>query len=405
MADKVSLYRGLRNFLGGVTRSLTGSRKSLVAHNCDRDSLTLAIAAKTFDAPTQTFIRDHVHNIAPGSTVLICKKKGDVRALGCPYLSGVAEGSTRINWRPVREFLHRHRVTVLLAEFADTGFQFIDVCNKANVKLYVHVHGFDVSKYLREPDRRSAYRRLFKHASGIVAPSRFLANMLAGAGCPHEKLHISPNGVDPRRFQPADGVPLRLLAVGRFVEKKAPHLTIEAFAGVVARFPDARLDMIGTGPLARRCLALIREIGLEDKIRLLGELSSEQVANAMREASLFVQHSVTDAEGNTEGLPVVILEAMASALPVVATRHNGIPEIVIEGETGLLVEERDVPGMTQAIVSLLADPARAKTMGEAGRRRVLTHFTQEQTRDRLRAIMGLSILTNQARSPQSRVAL
>ena len=111
----------------------------------------------------------------------------------------------------------------------------------------------------------------------------------------------------------------------------------------------------------------------------------------MRMASMFVQHSVTDIDGNTEGLPVAILEAMASGLPVVATRHSGIPEAVIDGKTGILVDEHDVTGMTQAIISLLANPARADAMGKAGRERVLAHFTETQMKHRLRGIMGLSL--------------
>jgi glycosyltransferase involved in cell wall biosynthesis len=172
------------------------------------------------------------------------------------------------------------------------------------------------------------------------------------------------------------------------VQKKAPHLTI---SDVLARFPSARLDIIGDGPLKHGCLSLIHERGLSGAVRLHGTQASDQVIEAMRRASVFVQHSVTTATGDTEGLPVAILEAMASGLPVVATRHGGIPEAVVEGLTGILVDENDVSGMGLAISSLLAEPARAGAMGSAGRERVLGHFTETHTRDRLRAIMGLSL--------------
>jgi glycosyltransferase involved in cell wall biosynthesis len=108
----------------------------------------------------------------------------------------------------------------------------------------------------------------------------------------------------------------------------------------------------------------------------------------MREASLFVQHSVT-ANGETEGLPVAILEAMASALPVVSTRHSGIPEAVLDNVTGYLVDEHDVDGMGVAMTKLFDHPKRAACMGVAGRERVLANFTQEMARDRLRALMRL----------------
>jgi glycosyltransferase involved in cell wall biosynthesis len=109
----------------------------------------------------------------------------------------------------------------------------------------------------------------------------------------------------------------------------------------------------------------------------------------MGKAQAFVQHSVEASDGDCEGLPVAILEAMGHGLPVVSTRHSGIPEAVSDGETGLLVEEHDVDGMADAMCALLEDPARAEAMGRAGRARVEAHFTHEKTAARLREIMGL----------------
>jgi glycosyltransferase involved in cell wall biosynthesis len=282
-------------------------------------------------------------------------------------------------------------VDVLLAEYASAGWLFLRSCEKASVKLFVHFHGLDASRNLHQPFWVARYRELFKRSSGIIAPSRFIANNLSDIGCPLDKLHVSPCGVDPNKFTPGRGEPLRLVAVGRLVEKKAPHLTIKAFAGVLQQFPGARLDMIGDGPLREQCQSLIAHRGLDDGVRLLGVRSSEDVAAALKRASLFIQHSVTAPDGNTEGLPVALLEAMASGLPVVATRHSGIPEAVSDGETGILVEEHDVAGMTKAIGALLADPGRAEAMGKAGRARVLAQFTEAHMRDRLRAVMGLSL--------------
>ena len=212
---------------------------------------------------------------------------------------------------------------------------------------------------------------------------------LAEAGCPEEKLHVSPCGVDPDRFIPAAGLPHRIVAVGRLVDKKAPHLTIAAFASVARRFPEARLDIIGTGSLEGRCRKAIARHDVHGRVILHGVQPHSEVARLMQQASLFVQHSVTASDGDVEGMPVGILEAMASGLPVVATRHAGIAESVVQGETGLLVDEGDVEGMATAIAECLADPERAMAMGTAGRARVLEHHTHATVRDRLRAIMGL----------------
>jgi glycosyltransferase involved in cell wall biosynthesis len=109
----------------------------------------------------------------------------------------------------------------------------------------------------------------------------------------------------------------------------------------------------------------------------------------MHRASVFVQHSVTASNGDTEGFPIVIVEAMASALPVVSTRHSGIPEGVEDGVTGFLVAEGDVEGMGARLARLLADPSRAAEMGAAGHARFLANFTQATSLARVRAVLGL----------------
>lgn len=391
---------------------------------------TVAIAAPSFDQPSETFIRDHVRNIAPGETVLLSARPGSEECLGCPVLDDVRTwrpatwpgarvvNSLTFRWRDrvnlalgrrdegrVVAFLREHGVRAMLVEFLNHAYPLVPAARKAGVPLYAHAHGFDVSFLSRSPRWRRRYTRLFREAEGIIAPSRFLAGKLAAIGCPEAKLHVSPCGVDPDCFLPTRRLPLRLLAVGRFVVKKAPQNTIRAFAKVRDAYPDARLDFVGDGWLLSKCRALGASLGVAEAIHFHGAQPPEFVQHLMREASVFVQHSVTAPKGDTESLGVSLLEAMASEVPIVATRHNGFVETVVDGETGLLVEEHDIDGMAEAICALLADPDRARAMGEAGRRRVQANFTHAHTRDRLRAIMRLppadrgAIAAAQAASP------
>ncbi len=386
----------------------------------DVRNYSLAIAAPSFDAPSETFIHDHVRLIAPGETVLLCKRGGGAARFGGPVLADIdpwqaprtigarAANAMRHRWRTyfspglpqterrrVVAFLETHGPRALLAEYGGMGLLLAPACGDAGIPIYVHFHGQDASMLLRKPEIRRHYRRLFRLMAGAIVPCRFLADKLAGIGCPAEKLHVNPCGVDPSRFRPGKRVPFRVLAVGRLTSKKGPEKTLAAFGRIAARFPQARLDLIGDGVLAGRCRALIDELGLAGRVVMHGAKDSDFIARQLSKASMFVQHSVTAEDGDAEGLPVAILEAMACALPVVSTRHSGIPEAVEDGITGYLVEEHDIDGMAAAMGEILGDPLRAAAMGSAGRERVFDRFTHIQARDRLRAIMGFPPIASQ----------
>jgi glycosyltransferase involved in cell wall biosynthesis len=372
----------------------------------------LAIVAPSFNQVSETFVADHVRELAPGATVLVCQDGADADRFGLPLLAGLdselASGrrsrlAARLRRRggrgpalarPDRErlaaFLRAQGVGVVLAEFGNTGATVAEVCAELGLPLFVCFRGHDATLHKRHASLERRYRRLFGQAAGIVAESRFLAGELAAIGCPEALVTVIPSGVDPGRFPPGRPEPGRILAVGRLVEMKAPHLTLAAFAEVAKAFPQAHLDLVGDGLLRGRCEAVIAEQGLGDRVTLHGYRRHDEVAALMARASMFVQHSVTDPEGRIEGFPVAIAEAMFTALPVVSTRHSGIPEHVKDGVTGLLVEEGDVAGMAAAMARLLADPAAAAAMGRAGRAHALGHLSRPASYGRLRALMGLA---------------
>jgi glycosyltransferase involved in cell wall biosynthesis len=382
----------------------------------------LAIAAPSLDWPSETFIRAHIQHLAPGRTALVCQHAPTVPP-DAPLLTDMRRAPPKDTlagklWRygmgarelitgtglPPRDrarvagFLRDYGVEVVLAEYGWVGSQLFGAARAAGARLYVHFHGNDATDLPRHWYWRRRYRQMFASAAGIIAPSRFIAERLRALGCPEDKLHVSPNGVDPEQFRPTSRQGGRVVAVGRLVEKKAPHLTLQAFARARDRVPDAHLDMIGDGDLRSRCKQLVRDLALTNAVTMHGVQSPHEIANSLAKASLFVQHSVTAANGDTEGLPLTILEAMAAGLPVVSTRHSGIPEAVVDGETGILVDEHDVDGMATALADLLSDEARAAAMGWAGRERVLAHFTHEHVRQRLLTVMDLDDphLTNRA---------
>ena len=291
--------------------------------------------------------------------------------------------------RGYRAAIRARRADLVLAEYGIVGACVAEACRLEGVPLVVHFHGHDATRRSVLEQFGDRYRPMFGQAAATVAVSVAMRTQLLGLGCPEETLFLNHYGIDCERFggaDPAKSGPA-LLAVGRFVPKKAPHLTLLAFAQVLASRPEARLRMIGEGELLPVCRDLAAGLGIGARVDFLGALPHAAVAAEMRAARAFVQHSVEAADGDCEGTPNTVLEAGAAGLPVVATRHAGIPDVVRDGETGLLCAERDVAGMAAAMGTVLDDAGFAGQMGWSARRRVRESFAVETSIDRLAAVL------------------
>lgn len=259
---------------------------------------------------------------------------------------------------------------VVLAEYGPTGVALMDVCKELSIPLVVKFHGYDsfltpvVEKY------RAGYSRLFEYVSAVVTVSKHQAKAVTALGALQEKMHVIPTGVDTERFcgGAPDAVPPHFVSVGRFVDKKAPESLLLSFSTLADSIPEVRLTMVGDGVLHETCTRLATGLGLADKVDFVGRVNHDTVVEIMRKARCFVQHSVTSASGDQEGTPNAILEAMATGLPVIATRHGGISDAVIHRQTGLLCEEGDVSAMAQNMSTMALDPEKAARMGQTGRK-------------------------------------
>lgn len=291
----------------------------------------------------------------------------------------------------------RYRPDAVLAEYGTTGVQTLEACKHLGIPLIVHFHGFDASQRSTLAENATTYPALFAEAAAIIAVSRVMQTQLVLLGAPPEKVHYNPCGVDCEEFKGADPAKVApvFLAVGRFVEKKAPHLTLRAFAEVQRAAPDARLRMIGDGSLLSQCRTLAKELGIDQFVTFFGTQENSFVQGEMRKARCFVQHSMTGPSGDSEGTPVGVLEASASGLPVVSTRHGGIPDVVIDGETGLLVEENDVAGMAERMIRIATSPDLAGMLGQRGRKYIQKNFSSELSLGRLWSIIESAIASRQ----------
>jgi len=274
------------------------------------------------------------------------------------------------------KILKEEKVDVVFAEYLITGAETLEVCKKMNIPIIAIALGYDISMDHIITHYKDRYQNLFKYARNIVIVSEHMKVNLEALNCPEDKIVFSPAAPDKSFF---NVLPVhtkkQILAVGRFVDKKAPHLTILAFYKALQKIPDVTLIMAGDGALLNVCKDLVKALKIENSVNFIGRITPEQHKELLSQSIIFVQHSKIADNGDSEGTPVAILEASAAGLPVISTVHAGIPYVVIHGKTGLLCSELDVNGMAENMILLLKNPERAKEMGRNGKQHTKKNFT------------------------------
>ena len=263
----------------------------------------------------------------------------------------------------------------------------------SGIPFSVTAHGQDFMKDLGSDD---LLREICAAAEFVAAETDYSRELLCRR-CPDSaaKIHRVYNGIDLERFPMTNGEPPRplrseqrvaapyqaprIISVGRLVEFKGFEHLIDACAELARRGFDFACDIIGDGPLRETLRSKIAKLNLSSRINLLGSLSQKAVLEKLRDADIFALASTADAQGATDVFPTVILEAMASARPVVSTRLAGIPELVVDGETGVLVSPGDTAALTKAIQHSVCDAELRLRYGRAGRTRIEQHFRIEDT--------------------------
>ena len=294
----------------------------------------------------------------------------------------------------VKKYLKDNKIDVVLANYGMPGAHMTPVCKALNIPLLVIFHGHDATDKKLLQEYRNKYKEMFAYATYTIAVSEEMKKRLITAGAIPEKIKLIPYGVDIDKFKPSGNNTNKntFLAVGRFTEKKGPLFTIRAFYKALQKFPEAKLVMVGgKNGMYEECDKLVQELGIANAIDFTGIKSSEEIANLMANSLAFVQHSITALNGDMEGTPLGILEASASALPVVSTLHGGIKEAVIHGKTGFLVEEKDENAMADFMIQLLENPEKAKEMGMNGRNHIVENHYQEKQIKKIYELAELAI--------------
>ena len=292
---------------------------------------------------------------------------------------------------PLAQYLEQKKVQLVLAEFGPVGAEVLSVCKLLDLPLIVHFHGYDAYAHVFLSQYEKLYQEMFDYAAHLIVVSQHMKNQLLQLGAPEHKLVLNPYGPNDAFFGVNPTFETKnFVAVGRFVEKKAPHRTLAAFEKVLEAVPEAKLTMTGDGPLLLGCQELAIQQGIQDAVSFTGAMSRQEIIQLYSNAYCFVQHSVVATNGDSEGTPVAVLEAGAAGLPVVATKHAGIQEVVIHGETGFLVDEQAVDAMAYCMIDLAKDINLAKQLGQQGRERVSEHYTMSRHIDTInQLIIGL----------------
>ena len=291
--------------------------------------------------------------------------------------------------------LERHHVHLMHAHHGMFALEFLALRRLTSLPLIVSFYGFDISGFpLSSPANAQRLQRLFDDASLVLAMSEHMRRDLIEWGCHTNRIALHLPAVDINRFsyrstwQTSATATVRILSVSDFTPKKGTIDLIQAFAMVHSDFPATRLHLVGkpiTTALTNyeETRRQIRRLSLDDWVIMSGWNQYNQQSELYAQHDIFVLPSKVAADGSKEGVPAVILEAMATGLPVVSTWHAGIPEVVVDGVTGILVAEGDVPALADAISTIVAKPHHRAAMGATGRTRVEEHFTVQVQRARL----------------------
>lgn len=288
--------------------------------------------------------------------------------------------------------VHDHSITHLHAHFASVATTVARLAARfAGIPFTFTAHAKDLYHESVQPDD---LRRKLEDAAAVITVSdyniAFLDERYASAA---ERVQRIYNGIDLDEFDYLAPIarPAQVLAVGRLIEKKGFEDLIAACAVLRQRGRDVRCTIVGAGPLEAELSAQIEELALGDRVALIGARPQGDVRTLMQQAAVFVAPCVIGADGNRDGLPTVLLEAMALGTPCIATDVTGIPEVLHDGETGLMVPQHDPVAVADAIERLLDDPELGLRLAALARRRIERDFDLAENAARVRAIFALAL--------------
>ncbi|MBF2026252.1 MAG: glycosyltransferase [Oscillatoriales cyanobacterium C42_A2020_001] len=302
---------------------------------------------------------------------------------------GKQAASLRIFYSAIPFLGNRRNYDIIQCHFGLLGIKglFLKEIGAINGKLITAFHGVDISQNLKLFGE-TVYDDLLQTGDHFLPISKHWQKRLIELGCNPDKITVHRMGIDCQRFtflprSLAPGETVRLISVARLTEKKGIEFGIRAVAKVLQSHPNLEYVIVGDGELRTELTELIASLKIADQVKLLGWRNQSEVVELLHQSHILLAPSVTAADGNQEGIPVALMEAMAMGLPVITTYHSGIPELVEDGISGFLVPERDVEALAEKLSFVLQQSDRWVEIEQAGRSKVEQEFAINLLNDRL----------------------
>jgi len=300
----------------------------------------------------------------------------------------------QISDEELSELLHvlsETRARLLHIYFGHIAVHLLPLIRAWKHPLIVSFHGADVMVDMDKPAYREATLQMLDAVTLVLVRSESLRRALVDLGCDPKKIEIQRTGIPLEEFPfreraiPKNGE-WQFVQAGRLIEKKGLPVTLRAFSTFLKQHPNATLKIAGEGPLLPELQNFARELGVTNRVSFTGFVSQEQLREIYYGSHIFLHPSQTGLDGNQEGIPNSMLEAMATGLPVFATKHGGIPEAIENGVSGVLVPERDDEALAQALLNAAQDPDFLSRIGHAGAEAVQKNFDLSTQAQRLEEI-------------------
>jgi colanic acid/amylovoran biosynthesis glycosyltransferase len=373
--------------------------------NSARTALKVAFFIRRFPVPSETFLLNWITGLIDrGHSVDIYSlEKGKTLPVQPDFVSyGLRQMVTYLPHLSKAELgrLGEKHYDIVQACFGTSGLRVLELRREFGLlqgRLVTSFHGFDATRFVQD-NGAAVYSELFRTGDLFLTVCDHLRDRLITMGCDAEKVRVHRTGIQIarfsagaqpsrwrilERFRPDRAHPLRVLSVARLVEKKGLEHSIAAFGLIADRYPNCEYHILGDGKLRARLTDQIRTLGLSRRVILRGWASQPEVIRWMRKSSVLVAPSITASNGDQEGIPNVLKEAMCLGIPVIATDHAGIPELVQDGVTGLLVPERSAESLAAALDGLLGSPDRRKALGVAASQFVRDNYDSDRLNEAL----------------------